>query len=129
MAIEHAIYSRLINYSALTTLVNEIYANQAAQNTDAPYIVYYKSSAVRTSAMGADSGLVVVSYRFDIYSSSFSEIINITAQLRACLQRYRGTVSSIIIGDIFLTGEFDLPHEVDSGFRHRVLEFDIHYTE
>lgn len=129
MAIEQAIYSRLSNYSALTAIVSEIYANQAAQNTAAPYIVYYKSSAIRPNAMGSDPGLVVASYRFDIYSSSFSEIISITAQLQACLQRYRGTVESIVIDDIFLTGEFDLPHEIDSGFRHRVLEFDIHYTE
>lgn len=130
MTIEAAIYNRLSNHSGLTALTStRIYPNEdVRKDTSTPYLTYLKITSPRVHAMGVDPGLVRATYRFSTYSESFTDVFNVAIQLKAALDRWRGTLESTIIQDTLFEDEWDL-YEDETKLHHRVQQFEIIHEE
>ena len=133
--ITKAIYSRLANYAGLTALVGtKVYSIKVPQGTALPYVVVQTISRRRVSAMGDDIGhvesRVQVSTFADKYDNASTGAKQIAAQVRAALQRFSGTVESVVISDIYLEGESDLyDPEPETGVYHIPLDCMVWYQE
>ena len=109
-AIEDAIYTRLSGFSGLTALTStRIYPGELPPNVnideDFPdSVVYFPVSGERISAMGSDTGLVRERFQFDGWSRTYDGANAIREQLRLALQRWRGTVATVVIQDTFIVG-------------------------
>lgn len=129
MALRDAIYSRLSNYSALTSLVStRIYAKEITQDTAKPCVYFEVNGVERISAIDADSGTCDAQIRVISIGATLASAVAVSTQVRAALQRYNGTVSSTDIIDIMLDDEFD---EYDSNIDESNVEllFTVSYRE
>ncbi len=58
--------------------------------------------------MGSDIGLARALFQVTSFDDSYSGVKAVAAQVRAALQRYRGTINGDVIQDIYLENELDL---------------------
>ena len=121
---EQAIKTLLNGVSALG---DRVYPSVLPQNVKYPAAVYQRISADRTSAFGADTGLVRAVIQVDIYTSraaGFSAFETLGRAVRAALQRQ----SSGTVTDIFIDAERD-DYEDDTELYRKSYDFGVWYTE
>lgn len=130
MSIESAINTRLSNFSALTALLNNsgIWAVLAPESQKQPYIVWAIFDDTPTEVMGKSTAPTIISLQVSVYTSTFDEQIPITAQVKACLARFSGTVDGVVIQSILFEGLTDL-YDRDEKHYHRSHTFNVFYEE
>ena len=107
-AIEDAIYTQLSGFAGLSALVGtRIHPGELPEDTNVgesflDSVVYFPISGERISAMGVDTGLVRERFQFDGWSRTYDGANAVREQLRLALQRWRGTVATVVIQDTFI---------------------------
>ncbi len=138
MAIEEAVYSRLSTFAGLTALVgappnDRIYRVRLPQDVTLPAVRFAKVAVERIGAMGADPGLARARYQFSCWANDPDQARDVAEQIRAALQRWRGTEAGVVIQDSFFETEVDLfePDVGDPtrGIFHRAIDFEIVHEE
>lgn len=135
-AIEDALYARLQSFGAFTALcAARVYPEKAStQNPAAPYVTYEVLRSERATAMGSDPGNVASEIRFHIWAqtlptvTAFDSARSVAAAIRGALQRWRGTLASTEVEDVFFLDEFTV-EEAEPGRAHRIVEFRAHWKE
>jgi hypothetical protein len=112
--VEDALYARLSTFAGLVALGAKVYPKRVPQDAGYPAITYQRISGVRISAMGRDTGLAHPRFQVSAFSggtasvSAYDHATQIAAQIRAALQRFRGTVAGVEIQDIFIDNDTDI---------------------
>lgn len=135
-AIEDALYARLQAVSGFTTLVSaRVYPQKTEnQNPTSPYVTYEVLRSERPSAMGSDPGNIATEIRYHIWAantasvSAFDSARSVAVAMIAALKRWRGTLASTEVEDVFFLDEFTVD-EIEPGRAHRVVEFRAHWKE
>ena len=133
--IEEAVFARLSATAGLTTLVGtRIVPRLNFQDTAYPCVSYMLVSAQRESAMGSDPGLVHSRYQVEAWDIDRTSVRNVVKQIRAALQRWRGTDTNngtTVIQDAFIDNVIEPgPELVDAvTVFHTIVEVVIHHTE
>lgn len=100
-----AIYGILKADSTLTAMlrtVTSIYPDVAPQQAANPCIVYSESVAEFSDTHDGVSHLDINIVQIDIYTNTVDERISISARVRTLLDRYSGTMNSIVVQSIQL---------------------------
>lgn len=100
--VEEVIQTRLAATAGLTALVGtRIYWLHVPQETATPYVAHFEVSQItRPHAMGTDPGDVVSRWQVSVFADTPSTAKDCAEQVRAALQRYRGTVSGVTVDDV-----------------------------
>lgn len=109
MNAEAAIYGRLSEDSTLTALlasITSIYPEVAPQNASNPCIVYSESTAEYSDNKDGASHLDTSIIQVDVYADTIAARNTIGARVRTLLDRYSGTVNTIVVQSIQLVYSF-----------------------
>jgi len=109
MNAEAAIYGRLNADSTLTALlasITSIYPEVAPQNAPNPCIVYSESTAEYSDNKDGVSHLDTSIIQVDVYADTIAARNTIGARVRTLLDRYSGTVNTIVVQSIQLVYSF-----------------------
>lgn len=137
VSIEAALYTRLQAVSAVTALVStRVYPakKDIGANPAFPYVSYEVILSTRVSAMTADTSMVESAVRFHIWSkdaagaNGFDSGLAVFAAMRGALQRWKGTSATVVVDQVFLDGEYEIPEE-SPGVYHRVMDVLAHWFE
>ena len=81
--------------------------------------------------MGADPGIVHGRVQVDAWGLSYISARDVAEQIRAALERFRGTLDTTVVLDTFLEDMRDEPDEFVNGavIRRRMTEWTFHYRE
>ncbi len=127
--VEKAIIARLKAFAGLTALVStRIYSSTAPQNVVSPYVTLFRISTDRLSAMGLDIGIARARVQVDSWGATYASAKDVAEQVRAALQRFRGTSATIEILDVFILGEQDF-YESDTLIYHVTTDVEAIYRE
>ena len=127
--VEEALFTRLSGFAGLTALVAaRIYPVMLPQDVVLPAVSYRRIAGSRTSAMGSDTGLAHPRFEVNAWSQDYLTAKQVKEQLRAALQRWRGTVSGVEILDTFILGERD-DYEPTTLTYQIPLDVQIHHRE
>lgn len=127
--IEQHLYQRLSGFAGLTALVvARIYPQKLPQKPVYPAVTYLTVSAVRESAMGSDPGVARRRFSVIAWGATFTSASDVAEQVRAALQRYRGTLDGTEILDSYIELTRDLYHD-DAKVYSVVNDFDVVYRE
>ena len=126
--VESAISSRLANYSGLTALTSRIFAVIAPDSAATPFVTWRIFNETVMSNFGSDSTPTEVSLQVSIFADDFDSVVNIGIQVKAALQRFRGTVNSVVIQDTFYEGYNDR-FDNDGNYYQRDMDFRVFYEE
>jgi hypothetical protein len=133
--IDDHLYSRLANYAGLAALVGTRIDPGILNQGDAlPAVTFRKISGPRIHQMGSDPGLVEARYEVNCWGDAednadgFGDIAAVGAQVVLALSRYSGTISSVVVDQVFLDDEEDL-YEPSTKTWRRILDFIVHYRE
>ena len=134
MTVENAVRSRLNGFAGLTSLVaSRIHPLTLPQNVTYPAVSYSKVSVERVRAMGADPGLALARFQVSCWATTYAAVRDVGEQVRAALQRWRGTVEGVVIQESFFENEVDLFEpavgEPTRGIYHRALDFTVIHEE
>jgi len=125
--IENAIYSLLQDTTINVYVSDRVYPLQIPQNDSLPAITYQRIYTDRIRALNADTNMVMARFQITIFSYNFFEMKNIFDAVRTKLQRYNGTVSSVVIDDIKIEDELDLKNDDET--YQCVVDIYITYRE
>lgn len=129
MSIEESLFTRLSTHAGLSALVSaRIYPLILPQKPTLPAVTYTRVSGERVSAMGADTVIARPRFQVSCFASTYASARAVAAQVRAALQRWRGTVGGVVIQDSFIESEIDL-YEDDTKLYHTALDFEIIHEE
>lgn len=132
MTIESTIFTRLQAVSGLTALIGSspcrAYFGKAPKDPDTPYMVWFRVSEQRDSAMGSDIGVVRGRYQFSIFDATADGASAVAEQLRQALQRWRNSGSGTTVQDTYFLTRQDL-YEDDAKLHHAALDFEIIHQE
>lgn len=107
--IEEAVYSRLVNHAGTTALVGTRVKPQVLdQNTTYPAISFSRISTNRQSAMGSDVPIARAMIQISCWGEDYPDSKDVAAQVRAAMQRWRGTVAGVTVHDTYIENEIDL---------------------
>lgn len=128
--VEDVLLTQLGATAGLTALVGaRIYWGLASQDATRPYLTYAQIGGMRDSAMGRDTGVVQARYQLTAWADTPDSAKDTIAQVRAALQRYRGTVSGIEVIDCFVENELG-PLWDDAALLHSyVMDFIVWHRE
>ena len=134
MTIETELYTRLTTHAGLSALIGtRAYPLHLPQKPTLPAVTYHRVSAIRVSAMGADTGLVRPRFQIDVWAEEYitqgatTGAREVAEQVRAALQRW-STSSGTIVQDSYFLNEVEL-FEPDTELVHIALDFEINYEE
>jgi hypothetical protein len=128
-SIEASLQTRLAGYAGLSALVAaRIYPEHLPQNPTYPSVVFERQITERESAMGSDVGVVAAVFSVESHGSTFASAMAVATQVLGALQRYSGTVDSIVILDSFVTGE-DQDYDPETGTYSKRLDFQVWHRE
>lgn len=118
--IEEGIYTRLRAVTAVTDLVGSgssarIYRAAIPQKPTYPLLMLQRISAQRESAMGADSGDVMIRLQVDSWAVTIAGAQALATAVRGALQRWSGASESITFQDVFLEEERQDSEEIEPG--------------
>lgn len=131
MTIEVALHDRMAGHAGLSALVsNRIYPLRMPQGVTFPAVTYHRVSSQPVSAFGADTGLEAARFQVSAWSDSRTPLAahDVAVEIRAALQRFRGTQTGIVIQGIFLENQIDL-YEPDTEVWQVALDFMVHFGE
>ena len=113
MSVETELFTLLNNHAGLTALVvSRIYPLTAEEDATLPLVVYRATGDTIERAMAADAAVRSM-YRFDCWASSYSSAKAVAAQVKDCLDRYKGGV----ILRILFEGELPIRDETTEDWR------------
>ena len=131
-SINDELATRLRAFAGLTALVDRRVRWTLLDEKDAlPAItLQWVGGGHRERAMGTDTGDVRARLQVSCWAKRHDEAAEIAEQARLALQRWpvRQKNYSGSIQDIYLENELDL-YEPDTKTHHRVLDFEVVYTE
>lgn len=114
-------------YAALSaqTGTTKVYPILAPDNATAPFIVYQRTGTQRDIAVDGTTGLVIASYRIDVYSISLKAAQNLADDIVTGLSRY----TTAPINYIRIDNEFDGSDlSGDPKLFRIIIEADVHFT-
>ncbi len=125
-----AVYAILVADATVTGLIGtRCYPVDVPESGDYPAIRLQLVSAQRPSAMGVDTGDVLARVQMDSMAKTVAAATALRSAARAVVQRFRGTAGGVVIQDIMVENELDLPY-VDQAVLHVcVLDLMIAYKE
>lgn len=131
--LEQAVQARLAGYAGLASLVAaRIYPLVLPQKPTYPTVTYQRITSARASAMGSDPGVASVTIQVDAWGSTYANARAVAAQVRAALQRWRGTQAisggSVEVLDSFIESDQDIYEEETATYRVR-MDFLIWHRE
>lgn len=131
--IEEALYSRLSGHAGLQGVIGNpvrVYDVQTVpQSPTLPFVTYQRLSGRRESAMGADVGVVSSRFQTTAWSNDYGNAKTVKEQLRAALQRWRGTELGVEILDTFIENDLDIPFEFETQARGAAIDVMIAHRE
>lgn len=134
--LEVALFSRLSTFAGLTALVGtRVYPAPLPQSAVLPAVTFRKIDGPRVSAMGSDTGLTHPRYQIDCFAETTTGktallgALDLAAQVRAALQRFRGTVAGVVIQDCFIADERDIERDPLTAVRGRSLDLIVWAVE
>lgn len=122
-------------YANLTAIIGaspcRFYPGLMPQDPVYPNCTFKLISAPRETAMGVDPGVVNARFQVDCWDTTRTGARDLARQVRACFQRWRGTVGGVVIFDTFIDNEQDLDTDLVSNvaIHHRMVDLLIHYAE
>lgn len=134
-SIDDALVARAAAFGGLTALIGtlpnmRLYpADAASQNATRPYVTYQLISGPRAHAMGVDPGMVKARFQFTCWGDSSTDCRSVVDQVRACYSRFKGTISSVVIDDIYVENEQDLGRDADTHYWSRIVELVVPHRE
>ena len=128
--LDQAIYSRLQAVTGVTDLVStRCYPLVLPQNPTYPAVRYQQIDGFGNSAMGSDTGVVEATVQIDSYATTYTDARALAEAVRAALLRFRGTVASVEILDIFrASGPNDI-YEENVKIRRVQYDFNVWHRE
>jgi len=93
--------------AALLTPLGKTYPMRAKQGQAAPYMVYTVISDRPTDTKEGPSELDVKRVQIDTYAATYAECMTLMASVRSTIDRYRGTVQSVVVDKIVFENEQD----------------------
>lgn len=128
--LDQAIYSRLQAVTGVTSLVStRCYPLVLPQNPTYPAVRYQQIDGLSNSAMGSDTGVVEATVQVDSYAETYTGARALGEAVFAALNRFRGTVASVEILDVFrASGPNDI-YEEDTKVRRVQLDFTVWHRE
>jgi hypothetical protein len=127
--IEQHLYQRLTGFAGLTALVaTRVYPQKLPQEPTYPAVTYLTVSALRESAMSADPGVARRRFSVIAWGATFTSASDVAEQVRAALQRYKGTLDGTEVLDSYIVLTRDLYND-DAKVFSVVNDFDIAYRE
>jgi predicted ATP-dependent serine protease len=96
-----AIYSILTSDSDVSAIVGtRVYPQIAAQEAAFPFVVYVLQDTSPSDTKSGVSTLDEVRYDIVVASETYAEASDLTNKIRTALDRYTGTVESVVIDSI-----------------------------
>lgn len=128
--LDEAVYARLQAVSGVTALVaTRVYPSLLPQKPVYPCLRYQEVDGQRESAMGSDLGQVSATLQVDAYAATYAGSRALAEQVRLALQRFRGTVASVEIEDVFVSsGPNDFYEDQVKAYRTQ-MDFLIWHRE
>ena len=120
------IYNLLSTNSGVYNLAHyRIYPITAPQNTTFPFLVYTITNQEPSLTKDGVSGLDVISFQIDCYSTKYDENTQLANAVRSALDFYTGTVEGHQVQRIRFTGEGDGDYNEEVGVFWKSLDFDL----
>jgi hypothetical protein len=130
MALAEFIVAKLTGDSTVFGYVGQkVFASIAIQDMDAPFVLFDEFDGDRYSSMGSDADICDCRVRFHIYHKNYADAVGLATALRKCLQRYRGTLASTTVDDIFTEAGGPNLFDAETKTFHLVRDFRIIYRE
>ena len=136
MIVGKAIYHLLTNATAVTDIVGtRIYPEVAQQDGDLPYIVYNVSNNEPSDTKPEPSKLDTAEIEVNLYSSSYSQVIDMAVAVRAALDRVKGTYSGVnvqsiqYINEIIDFDEAQRAYNVTADYEVRISRTDFEIAQ
>jgi hypothetical protein len=129
--IDVALLQRLSAFGGLTALISDrIYPVMLPEKVTLPALVYSKVTGSGESAFGADSDLHKARYTLLAQSSkSPLEAKQVAKQAELATKRYRGTLDSTVIQDIFIENDGTDFYDAQARIYYCAIDIIIHYLE
>lgn len=134
MNILEAIYSEIITTTAITSLSsNRVYPLIAPSSIKTPYITYNQISDIPVHAMGQDAPLEYYRIQISTWTTSFSQLVSISTQIKNVFRDLTGTMgsSNFNVQRSFFDASYDFP-QYDNNKKaivyHRAQDFIIWTT-
>lgn len=125
--IEDAIYARSQAVSAVTDLVGDrLYPLQQPQDGAYPSVTYQLIAGRQQAAMGVDATVAHELFQFNAWATTYDGARAVIEALRTAFKRFRGTVATIEVLDVFLQGKQQL-YEEEIRLHHHTLDLEFHY--
>ena len=132
--VTEAVKTRLSAVAGVTSIVGSgtaarIYPSVLRQGGAYPAVRYQQIDGLRESAMGSDTGVVSATVQVDSYADTYAAARALANAVRAAMQRFRGTVSSVVIDDVFVaSGPNDFYEEQVKKYRCQ-FDFTVWHRE
>lgn len=119
------IYNLLSTNSTLAAAVGtRIFPQRRLQETDLPAITYNNVSNNPTNTKDGVSKLDTERWSINIFSKTYTSAIDMAATVRTVLDRYNGTVETVVVDSVSFAGKTEL-YEDWSEVHHIVLDFNF----
>jgi len=106
MTVGKAIFDLLLGNTDLRAIVsNRIFPEVAQQDAELPYVVYNISSNEPSDTKREPSKMDTAQVEVNLYSTSYTECIDMSTHVRAALDRVTGTYSGVNVQSIQYLGE------------------------
>jgi len=109
---------------SLLASAGDIYPHRATQGASLPYVTYRVISNGPTDTKEGVSELDVVRVQVDSFATTYSACATLSDTVRSTLDRYRGTVQTIVIDKIVFEGEADM-YDEDAEVYQRSQDFFV----
>jgi len=130
MIIENALHIHLLAQSGLTALIGQkLYYVTAPQTVVAPYVVFFKVSAVPEYCLTGHCGLINARFQFSIFADTYHETKLISRQIQLALQDKCNQVIGGA-GGVNVSVQFENEQDLfEAGTFHCPVEYFIQYNE
>ena len=131
MDVDAALRAHLLTKTALTALIStRIYPDDISDGAALPCVVYLKVSDIPDYTHDGISGLRGPTIQFSAYATTKAVARSISAQIKAALCDFKGTLSGVNIQYIKLINELSSLETLTIGKAYvEDLEFEVYYEE
>lgn len=129
MSGDKIVYAVLSAHAGTVALVgSRLYPGVAPDGAGTPRVVYQEITVQPVSAMGSDTGLMRSRMQISSWGADYTQSKDVSDQVRAALQRFRGTAGGIEVQASYLESSVDL-YDEDSRRLGVATDFDIVFRE
>lgn len=124
-----AIAKRLEDDSGVGAIAaNRIYPVILPQDPDLPAVTYQTVAGDRETAMGTNPGIANPLVQVDCWARTHAEARSLALAVKASLERWRGTVASVEVLDVFPQREED-SYEWETNMWRSSWDYQFHHRE